>query len=110
MPSGTEESPRILITRVGAPVRLEYGSLRLQVTSVKTAVILLILFELMQRKRIGSNIFYSHSYFFSLKLNSVALVRERNIPTERPPLVGELVPTFADRGCRVASATDSHGI
>jgi hypothetical protein len=32
------------------------------------------------------------------KLNSVALVRERTIPTERPPLVGEIVPTFADRG------------
>jgi len=29
------------------------------------------------------------------KLNSVALVRERTIPTERPPPVGEL---FADRG------------
>jgi hypothetical protein len=27
------------------------------------------------------------------KLNSVALVRERNIPTDLPPLVGE-VPTF----------------
>ena len=33
-----------------------------------------------------------------LKLNSVALVRERTIPTERPPLVGEVVPTFAGRG------------
>jgi hypothetical protein len=31
------------------------------------------------------------------KLNSVALVRERTMPTERPPLVGEVVPTFADR-------------
>jgi hypothetical protein len=41
-----------------------------------------------------------------LKLNSVALVRERTVPTERPPLV---VPTFADRGCRVVSATDSNG-
>jgi hypothetical protein len=30
--------------------------------------------------------------------NPVALVRERNIPTARPPLVGEVVPTFADRG------------
>jgi hypothetical protein len=31
------------------------------------------------------------------KLNSMALVRERTMPTERPPLVGEvLVPTFAD--------------
>jgi hypothetical protein len=35
--------------------------------------------------------------------NSVALVRKRTIPTER------LVPTFAGRGCRVVSATDSHG-
>jgi len=34
----------------------------------------------------------------ALKLNSVALVRKRTIPTERPPPVGELVPTFADRG------------
>jgi hypothetical protein len=33
-----------------------------------------------------------------LKLNSVALVRERTMPTERPPLVGEVVPTSADRG------------
>ena len=32
------------------------------------------------------------------KLNSVALVRERTIPTERPPPVGEVVPTFAGRG------------
>jgi hypothetical protein len=29
---------------------------------------------------------------------SVTLVRERTMPTERPPLVGEVVPTFADRG------------
>ena len=33
-----------------------------------------------------------------LKLNSVALVRERTIPTERPPPVDEVVPTFAGRG------------
>jgi hypothetical protein len=38
--------------------------------------------------------------------NSVALVRKRTMLTERPPLVGEVVPTFADRGCRVVSATD----
>jgi hypothetical protein len=43
------------------------------------------------------------------KLNYVALVRERTIPTERQPLVSEVVPTFADRGCRVVSATDYHG-
>jgi hypothetical protein len=28
------------------------------------------------------------------------------MPTERPPLVAEVVPTFADRGCCVVSATD----
>jgi hypothetical protein len=43
------------------------------------------------------------------KTNSVALVRERTIPTERPPLVGEVSATFADRGCRVVSATNSYG-
>jgi hypothetical protein len=40
------------------------------------------------------------------KINSVALVRERTMPTERPPLVSEVVPTFADRGRCVVSATD----
>jgi hypothetical protein len=42
-------------------------------------------------------------------LNSVALVRERTMPTERPPLVGEVVPTFGDRGCCVVSATNPPG-
>jgi hypothetical protein len=41
--------------------------------------------------------------------NSVALVRKRSIPTERPPLVGKLVPTLTDRGCRVVCATDPYG-
>jgi hypothetical protein len=36
-----------------------------------------------------------------------SLGHKRTIPTERPPLVGEiLVLTFADRGCRVVSAAD----
>jgi hypothetical protein len=35
----------------------------------------------------------------------VASVRERTIPTERPQLVGKLVPTFPDRGYRVVNAT-----
>jgi hypothetical protein len=40
----------------------------------------------------------------------VTLVRKQTMPTEWPPLVGEvIVPTFADRGCRVVSATDPHG-
>jgi hypothetical protein len=42
-------------------------------------------------------------------INSVALVRKRTIPTERPPLVGEVSANFADRGCHVVSATDHHG-
>jgi hypothetical protein len=33
--------------------------------------------------------------------NSMVRVRERTLPTERPPLVGEWLPTFADRGCHV---------
>jgi hypothetical protein len=47
------------------------------------------------------------SYFVSLTDNSVALVRERTIPTERPPLVGEVAANFLQtEGCRVASAAD----
>jgi len=33
-------------------------------------------------------------YIYKLKLNSVALVRERTIPTERPPPVGEVSANF----------------
>jgi hypothetical protein len=40
------------------------------------------------------------------KLNSVASVRERTIPTERPQLSVKLVQTFADR---VVRATDPYG-
>jgi hypothetical protein len=31
------------------------------------------------------------------------------MPTERPPLLGEVVPTFADRGCCMVSATHPPG-
>jgi hypothetical protein len=41
------------------------------------------------------------------KLNSVALVGKRTIPIEHH-LSAKLVPPFADRGCRVVSATDPH--
>jgi hypothetical protein len=44
-----------------------------------------------------------------VKIKLRGLVRERTIPTERPPLVGEVMPIFADRGCRLVSATVSHG-
>jgi hypothetical protein len=33
-----------------------------------------------------------------VKNTSVALARERTIPTKRQPLVGKVVPAFADRG------------
>jgi hypothetical protein len=38
-----------------------------------------------------------------MTLNSVASVRKRTILTERPLLVGEVLPMFADRGCHVVS-------
>jgi len=42
--------------------------------------------------------------------NSVALVRERTIPTERPPPVGEVSANFLRvEGCHVVSATGPHG-
>jgi hypothetical protein len=40
----------------------------------------------------------------------VALVRKRTIPTDRPPLVGNLSANFCGRGCCVVSATNSHGV
>ena len=41
---------------------------------------------------------------------SVASVRERTIPTERPPPVGEVSANFLRiEGCHVVSATDPHG-
>jgi hypothetical protein len=33
----------------------------------------------------------------------------QSMPTERPPLVGKVMPTFADRGCRLVSSTDPPG-
>jgi hypothetical protein len=44
------------------------------------------------------------------KLNSVASVRERIIPMERRPLVGEVSAKFLRiEWCRVVSGTDPHG-
>jgi hypothetical protein len=40
--------------------------------------------------------------------NSMALVRERTIPTEIPPLVGEVSAKFADRGCHVVRVRDPY--
>jgi hypothetical protein len=50
-----------------------------------------------------------HFLYISLSLSlspSVAWVRFRTIPTERPPLVGEV---SADRGCRMVGLTDPCG-
>jgi hypothetical protein len=41
-------------------------------------------------------------------LNSVALVREHTIPTERPPFDGEVNDNFADSECRLVSSMDPH--
>jgi hypothetical protein len=37
------------------------------------------------------------------------LIRGRTIPTERPPLVGEVSATFVDRGFHVVNVTDLYG-
>jgi hypothetical protein len=40
---------------------------------------------------------------------SVPIVRKRTIPTEQPPLVGEVIANFSGYRYRVLSATDPHG-
>jgi hypothetical protein len=57
-------------------------------------------------------IFTFFYYFLSRehKKNSVASVRKRTIPTERPPLVSEVSANFfADRRCHVVSVTNPYG-
>jgi hypothetical protein len=53
--------------------------------------------------------FSSWRYLSKKNENSVASVRERTIPTERPPLVSEISAKFADRGCNVVIVTDRYG-
>jgi hypothetical protein len=36
-------------------------------------------------------------------------VRERTIPTERPPLLGEVIANFCGKGCHVVSVTGPYG-
>jgi hypothetical protein len=43
------------------------------------------------------------------KLNSVAWVHERTIPTERPQFVGEVNAKFADGECHMVRMTDHYG-
>ena len=53
---------------------------------------------------------YVYFAYKKKKTNSVALVREQIIPTERPPSVGEVSANFLRiEGCHVVSATDPHG-
>jgi hypothetical protein len=52
----------------------------------------------------------THPKNTKLKLNSLALVRERTIPTERPPPVDEVsAKLLRVEGCHVVSATGPHG-
>ena len=46
-------------------------------------------------------------HFYVIKKNSVALFRERTIPTERPPPVGEVSANFADRGVSLGQLNGS---
>jgi hypothetical protein len=48
-------------------------------------------------------------YNTKTKLNSVAWIRERTIPTERRPHVGEVIANFSVRGRHVVSVTDPYG-
>jgi hypothetical protein len=55
---------------------------------------------------------HEHLQLYKLDVNnknSVAWVRERTIPIERPLLVGEVSATFADRGCHVVRVTNPYG-
>jgi hypothetical protein len=54
--------------------------------------------------------FFRVGMVFLLK-NLRGLVRQRIIPTERPPLLAEVSANIflTDRGCRVVSATNPHG-
>jgi hypothetical protein len=47
--------------------------------------------------------------FTKLKLNSVALVRKRTIPTERPPLVGEVSANFSGQRVLRGQRNEPHG-
>jgi hypothetical protein len=54
-----------------------------------------------QRKRMNSGLILE---LVSSNINSVALVRERTIPTERPPLVNEVSAIF----CGCGLSRDQH--
>jgi hypothetical protein len=47
-----------------------------------------------QKRDVCKNSVIRHLHCLSWELNSVALVRKRTTPTERPPLVGEVSANF----------------
>jgi hypothetical protein len=48
--------------------------------------------------------------FYTILTNSVALVRERTLQTERPPLVGEVSASLFEENLQVALETLKVGI
>jgi hypothetical protein len=54
-------------------------------------------FQMRKRKIKQLNKKYIIANHIKLKLNSVALVRKRTIPTERPPHVGEVSANFCGK-------------
>jgi hypothetical protein len=71
-------------------------------TTCPANIILLDLISLKHQEKYESHVFVSSHFAnflhftlcYSSLTNSVALVRERTIPTERPPLVGEVSANF----------------
>jgi hypothetical protein len=57
-------------------------------------LILQVLFSLNTIPQNSDLVQYTLHYKLLIKLNSVALARERTIPTERPPLAGEVSANF----------------
>jgi hypothetical protein len=55
------------------------------------------------------NVTQQPTVFVGQIMNSVALGRKQLYRPSDRRLSKKLVPTFADRGCRVVSATDLHG-
>jgi hypothetical protein len=79
----------------------------------KKSLVFLTLFSLSQLRQNTSNFIYiAAAYCYSIKLSKTKLrgftpQSELYRPSDRRLSV-KLVPTFADRGCRVVSATDPH--
>jgi hypothetical protein len=58
---------------------------------------------------LSQNTLFQFTFVFDNKRTPWPSVRKRTIPTERPPLVGQiLVPTFADRGVSRGQRCGSH--